>query len=227
MKQKETIIVSVGGSLIFPNEIDTEFLKNFRELILSEIKKNKRFVIICGGGKICRKYQEAANSVSQLTKEDTDWLGIHVTRLNANLMRTLFLDITREEVIDNPNEKKEFDKLLIACGWKPGCSTDNDAVLMAKTLGIKKIANLTNIDYIYDKNPKEFKDAKPIKNISWKEFRKILPAEWKPGLNSPFDPVAAKEAEKLKIEIVSINGNNLKNFENYLNNKDFIGSSVK
>jgi len=226
-EKKEIIIVSVGGSLIFPNEIDIEFLKRLKELILRQLGKNRKFVIICGGGKICRRYQEAANKIMNLSKEDTDWLGIHVTRVNANLVRSVFLDVSKEEVISDPNKKVEFDKILIACGWKPGCSTDNDAVMLAKTFGIKKIVNLTNIDYIYDKDPREFKDAKPIKSTSWKEFRKILPKDWKPGLNSPFDPVAAREAEKLDIEIASINGTNLNNFENYLDGLDFIGTVVK
>ena len=83
------------------------------------------------------------------------------------------------------------------------------------------------IDYIYDKDPKLFKDAKPIKKTSWKEFRKILPKNWSPGLNSPFDPIAAKEAEKLNIEVASLDGKNLDNFERYLNNLNFIGTIIK
>jgi uridylate kinase len=54
-----------------------------------------------------------------------------------------------------------------------------------------------------------------------------LPEKWDPGLNTPFDPVAAKEAEKIGLEVVVMNGKKLKNFENYLDGKEFIGTKIK
>ena len=224
---KNLIVISVGGSLIVPEKIDTGFLKAFKNLILRYIKRGKRFVIICGGGRIARDYQKSAELVTNLTKGDIDWLGIHCTRLNAHLLRTIFYKQAHPKIIKNPLEKIDFkEKILIASGWKPGCSTDYDAVLIAEKLGIKKLVNLTNIDYVYDKDPRKFKDAKPLKNLSWKEFRNILPKKWDPGLNAPFDPIAAMEAEKLKLEVAIINGKNLKNFDNYLEDKEFIGTKV-
>ena len=97
---------------------------------------------------------------------------------------------------------------------------------MAENFKVKKLVNLTNVDYVYNKDPK-FKDAKPIKEISWKEFRKLLPDKWDPGLNAPFDPVAAKEAEQHGMEVIIMNGKKLKNFENYLNGKEYIGTKIK
>lgn len=225
----EIIIISVGGSLIAPEDPDPIFLQKFRKLILKHTK-SKKFFIICGGGKVCRKYQNVAKKVIKLEKEDADWLGIHVTRLNAHLMRTIFRDIAFPRIIKDPNEKitlKRKQKVLIAAGWKPGCSTDYDAVLLAKTYGIKKIVNLSNIDYIYNRDPRKYKNAKPIKQISWKNLRRLLPKKWDPGLNSPFDPIAAREAQKLKLEVFIMNGKNLKNFEDYLNNKKFVGTIIK
>ena len=64
--KKEAVILFVGGSLIFPDEIDIGFLKDFKSLILKHVKKGKKFVIITGGGKICRKYQNAAGSITPL-----------------------------------------------------------------------------------------------------------------------------------------------------------------
>ncbi|MCK4429534.1 MAG: UMP kinase [Candidatus Aenigmarchaeota archaeon] len=221
---KEIIVISVGGSLIVPDFIDSDFLREFRKVIL---KQNNRFIIISGGGKTARKYQEAAKKVIELTREDLDWLGIHGTRLNAHLIRTVFKEEAHPKIIKNPNEKVEFNKkILVASGWKPGFSTDYDAVLLAKNFGIKKLINLTNVDYVYDKDPNKFEEAKPIKEISWKDFRELLPKEWNPGLNTPFDPVAAKEGEKLGLEVVTLNGKNMKNFEDYLNGKEFIGTKI-
>ena len=44
--QKDMIIVSLGGSLIVPEEIDVAFLKKFRELILRYTKLGKKFILI-------------------------------------------------------------------------------------------------------------------------------------------------------------------------------------
>lgn len=225
--ENEIIVVSVGGSLIVPEEIDTIWLQEFKKVIDDFIKAGRRFIIICGGGKIARKYQHAARELTKLKAEDIDWLGIHCTRLNAHLIRTIFRYDAHQVIVKNPAEKIEFrEKVLVAAGWKPGCSTDYDAVLLAKNFGIKKLVNLTNIDYVCEKDPNRYGDAKPIKKISWKDFRKLLPEKWNPGLNSPFDPVAAKEAERISIEVAIINGKKLANFKDYLENRDFIGTII-
>jgi uridylate kinase len=130
--------------------------------------------------------------------------------------------------VKDPTEKIDFKKkILLAAGWKPGCSTDYDAVLLAENFGIKKLVNLTNIDYVYDKDPRKFKDAKKIEKISWKDFIKIVGDKWDPGLNAPFDPIASKESEKIGLEVAIINGKNLNNFEKYLNDEQFIGTIIK
>jgi len=228
-KEGETVIISVGGSLIVPEEIDVNWISNFKKIIdKCASSGGYRFVIITGGGKIARKYQNAAKEIVKVANEDLDWIGIHCTRLNAHLLRTIFIDKSYPRIIKNPEEKIKFkEKVLIAAGWKPGCSTDYDAVLLAKNFGVKKLVNLTNIDYVYDKDPRKFKDAKKIESISWKDFRKIVGDKWDPGLNVPFDPVASKEAEKLNLEVAIMNGKNLDNFEKYLNNKKFIGTVIK
>lgn len=221
------IIISVGGSLIVPDKIDLVFLKNLKNLILRYTKRGFRFVIICGGGRTARTYQEAARALTDPTSEDIDWLGIHGTRINAHLLRAIFSESAYPRIIKNPREKIEFkESVLIAAGWKPGFSTDYDAVLLAKNLGAKKIVNLTNIDYVYDKDPSKFRNAKPIKKISWKDFRAMIPETWDPGLHSPFDPIASREAEKLGLEVAIINGKKLENLEKYLASTSFIGTKI-
>lgn len=225
--QKDLIIVSLGGSLIVPEEIDIEFLKKFRELVLKHAKQGKKFIIITGGGKTARRYQKAAAEVRPLDEEDLDWIGIHSTRLNAHLVRTIFRDVAHPIVVKNPTKKEAFkESVLIAAGWKPGCSTDYDAVLLAKSYNAKKLANLTNIEYVYDKDPKKFPDAKKIEKISWADFRKIVGDEWDPGLNMPFDPVASKEAQKLGLEVAIMKGGDLENFEAYINGEKFKGTVI-
>jgi len=224
---KERIVVSVGGSLIVPDGIDTDFLKRFKTLILEKVQKGFTFSIITGGGKTARRYQDAANVVTPLSQFDLDWIGIHATRLNAQLLRNIFVGHAHPEVIHNPTVDIHADEpVIIAAGWKPGCSTDYDAVLTAKNLGATRLVNLSNIDYVYDSDPKKNPDAKKIEKISWAEFRKLIPDHWDPGLSSPFDPVAAKEAEALGLEVAIINGASLGEFSNYIDGKPFVGTVI-
>ena len=226
--KREYVIVSVGGSLIVPDEVDTTFLSNFRNLILKKIDDSLSFFIITGGGKTARRYQDAAHAVrGDLPREDLDWLGIHSTRLNAHLMRTLFSEQAQARIVKNPTRRAGGrSTVVIGAGWKPGWSTDYCAVLAAKALGAKKLVNLSNIDYVYDKDPRKFPDAVKIEKSNWADFRKLIPDHWDPGLSSPFDPVAAKEAEALGLEVAIINGSKLNEFENYLSGKPFTGSII-
>ena len=223
---KKIIIISLGGSLVVPKEISIEFLKGFRRLVLDNIK-DKKFIITVGGGKICRDYQKAASAIIDIDKEDLDWIGIHTTRLNAHLLRTIFRDYAHPKVIKDPNEEIEFNEdILIAAGWKPGWSTDYDAVLLAKNFNVNTIINLTNVDYAYDKDPNKFGDAKIIKEISWSEFSKVVGNEWNPGKNLPIDPIATKEARKLKLKVIITNGNIMGNLKNILEGREFKGTII-
>lgn len=228
MHDSKLIVLSLGGSLIVPDTVDTDFLRDFKALILEHIAQGFRFVIICGGGKTARIYQAAARETTTLTKEDIDWIGIHTTRLNAQLMRAIFDQEAYPQIICNPYEDIQWkESILVAAGWRPGCSTDSDAVLLAQNLQAKSLINLSNIDYVYDKDPKIHADAKRVESISWAEFRKLLPTEWSPGLNSPFDPVASQQAEKNGLEVVVMNGKNLANLKKYLQGEKFEGTQIQ
>jgi uridylate kinase len=220
-------IISLGGSLVVSDKINIKFLKLFKNIINDKVKENKKFVIIVGGGKIARDYQNAAKALTKVSNEDLDWLGIYTTRINAYLLLTIFREDSYYRIIENPKEKVKFkEKILIAAGWKPGFSTDYDAVLLAKTYGSETIINLTNIDYVYDKDPNKFKDAKPFKEISWKDYLKLIDQKWTPGMSVPFDPIASKLAQKFKFKVIILNGRKLKNLENYLANKTFKGTII-
>ncbi len=222
---KENIIISLGGSLVAPNEIDTAFLKAFKNAV-QKFFDQKRFFIFVGGGKVCRNYQKALLEFGADNNE-RDLIGIDVSRLNARVVKQVFGDAAFSEIITNPTKKINTRKdVVVAAGWKPGWSTDYCSVVLAKNMGIKTIINLTNIDYVYDRDPTKHKNAKAFKEISWKDFRKIVGNKWTPGLSVPFDPRASRDAEVLKIKVMIINGKHLERLENFLQNKPFIGTTI-
>ena len=224
---QKTIVLSLGGSLIVPDGIDINFLKDFKKTIEKYIKKNYRFVIICGGGKLARNFQQIASESRKLSAKQLDWLGIYATKINAHLLKSMFSDNANKNIISNPTLKVNFKKdIIIAAGWLPGWSTDYDAVLLAENLDVKDVINMSNIDYVYNKDPKKHKDAKKIEKISWQDYSRLISQKWKAGMNVPFDPVAAKEAMKLNIKVYIV-GKDLRNLGNLLDGKKFRGTVIE
>lgn len=220
-------IISVGGSIIIPKTgFDVKFLKKFRDLIIGQVKKGDKFILVIGGGATARQYQTAGRGVG-LNSVNLDWLGIYGTKLNAEFVRLMFGKYAYSKIVVDPTNKLITNKpIIIAAGYKPGWSTDNDAVLLAQTYGAKEVVNLSNIDYVYSSDPKKNSNAKKYKNLTWAEFRKIVGDKWNPGANTPFDPIASKLAQKLKLTLKFAKGSNLAQVKNIISGKDFLGSII-
>jgi uridylate kinase len=226
---REVIILSLGGSLIVPDDVDTNFLKNFKKLLSNHIK-DKRFIIICGGGRICRKYNNWATDVNPKISDDSKhWIGIMATRLNGMLVKSVLendFDV-HNEIITNPKDMINFSEDIMVCaGYLPGWSTDYDAVLLAEKFNVKDVINMSNIDFVYDKDPRTNKNAKPIKDLLWNDFFIQFGTTFDPGQNVPFDPIAAKLAQKNNIKVMIINGNNLDNLNKLLYGELFDGTII-
>ncbi|MEK7604958.1 MAG: UMP kinase [Patescibacteria group bacterium] len=229
----EKIVISVGGSLIVPNSgVNTKFLKELNTFIRSQLAKNpnRQFFLVSGGGAIARHYRDAGREVlgHDLTRDDLDYLGIHATKLNAHLIRTVFRDIAHPYILKHYEIiRKVQEPVVVAAGWKPGWSTDYCALLVCEDYDVSQVINMSNIKQVYDKDPKQFPDAKPIDKISWADFRKIVGDDWTPGLNAPFDPIAAKKAEELGTKVVVLHGEDFANLENYFTGKKFVGTVIE
>ena len=225
--------MSIGGSLIVPNGgVDTKFLSELNAFVREQLANNpnRQFFLVIGGGKIARKYRDAGRDVigHELTRDDLDWLGIHATKLNAHLVRTIFRDLAHPYIIKHYEIiRKASEPVVVAAGWKPGWSTDYDAVLLCEDYNVKDIINLSNVPQVFDKDPKGNPDAKPINKISWEDFRQLVGDEWIPGMNAPFDPVAAQKAEEAGIKVAILSGHDFQNVKNYLNHKEFVGSVIE
>ena len=228
MPEKEITVISLGGSLIAPKTgFNIPFLKSFKQIIVKFLEDNHRFIIVCGGGNTARLYQAAALEVGELTAEDIDWIGIHATRLNAHFMRTVFRKWAHPVVVKDPTRKLKWtEEILIGAGWQPGWSTDYDAVKMAELYGAKVVVNLSNIEYVYSADPRKNPQAKRLEKIGWREFRKIVGNKWIPGANLPFDPIASREAEKMKLKVMVMSGNDLANVSQAIKGDNFKGTTI-
>lgn len=225
----KTIVISLGGSVIIPDDIDSDFLKKFKQLIEEFVKDGNSAVIVCGGGSTARRYVNAVKKIEEISGEESDWIGIEATKINALIVKTLFRDLAYDKVVNNPTEKIDLadsgKKVVVASGWKPGFSTDQDAVLIAKNFDCNEVVNISNIDHVYDKDPKKHSDAKKYDEISWKDYLGLIGEEWKPGMNVPFDPVASKEAEQSNMTVKVINSD-IENIKKCINSEEFNGTVI-
>ena len=216
---QKIVVISVGGSLINPGQIQVDFLKHLKSFVA---KSPCKFILVCGGGKPAREYIAAAKEFG-VSNVGRDWVGIAATLLNAELLRQIF----NSPPVEQEPRKMNFKKVFVASGWLPGCSTDYDAVLWAKKFGVKQVFNLSNTDYVYSKDPRKFSDAKPFKHLSWPEYRKMISSKWEAGVSAPFDPIASKAAEKSKMKVFVINGQKLGELHKAIIGKSFVGTVIK
>jgi uridylate kinase len=226
--REKRFVISLGGSLIAPKEgIDVPFLRRLRVFLGHQAKRGNRFVIVCGGGAVSRQYQAAASAAARPTHEQLDWIGIRVTEVNAQLVRTVLGSLAHDRIVSDPHTALRVkEPIIIASGWRPGCSTDKDAVILAQGFGAETVINLSNVSHVYDGDPRLNPSAKPIESMSWRDFRRAFGRRWSPGLNSPFDPVAAQLASRSGIRAVIADGRNLKNLGLILSGRRFQGTVI-
>lgn len=227
----KTIVVSLGGSIVVPDEVDIDFIKSFYSLIKSLLDENDklRFIFVVGGGAPARKYQAAYREITGLSDADTqDRIGIAATRLNAQLIKSVFSKECLDPVVTDPTDGLNFTgRVLVAAGWKPGFSTDFDAVLLGEKFGAKEVLNLSNIEMLYTDDPRKNPQAEKIPSINWSDFIAMIGEEWVPGKNVPFDPVAAKKAKQIGMKVILASGRNLENLEKILREDNFTGTIIQ
>lgn len=225
-------VLSVGGSIVVPDAPDTEFLKSFSTMIREwlSLDASRKLILVVGGGAPARVYQNAYKTINGIDKSDNemaDWIGIMATRLNAQLLRAVFADLCNQDVVYDPTQVSEFTgRIMIASGWKPGFSTDNDAVLLAERFAAKTVVNLSNIEKVYTDDPRKNPDAVPLDSITWADFRAMVGDEWVPGKNCPFDPIASRRAQNAGICVICAGGKNIENIRQILDDKPFVGTKI-
>lgn len=232
----DVTVISLGGSIVVPNDVDIRLLGAFRALITDYLRTHTdaRLVLIIGGGAPARTYQaayrglldDAPDAAAPGNNEALDRIGIAATRLNAQLVKEALGTLAPDPVVMHPQEDKPVGRVVVAGGWKPGFSTDNVAVELALQLGAETVVNLSNIEKVFTADPKVDPAATPIDTIGWDAFLSIVGNEWKPGANLPFDPVASRRAADAGLRVIAAGGRDLENVANILRGRSFTGTVI-
>lgn len=223
----ELLVISLGGSVIVPQSIDTEFLTRFKQSLLALIAEGHVAVLIPGGGVTARAYQQALLSLGVNDLQARDRVGIQAIRINAELLHAFFIDVAYPEILmDNHNLPSDLFKLLIAAGGVPGRSSDAGAVELAKASGGKTIINLSNVAKVFSADPHKNQGVQAFHDISWDAYRKIIPMHWDPGLSTPFDPIASAMAQMAGLTVAILDGHDTSAFEHFVRTGQCAGTLI-
>lgn len=225
-------VISLGGSIVAPDRVDYDFLRDFRSALDEHLAADsaRKIILVVGGGAPARDYQRAYRELAgdAVDRDEQDWIGIAATHLNGQLLRAVFRTHCPDPLVTDPTAPIEFrGRVLVAAGWKPGFSTDYDAVVLAERFGAAEVINLSNIERVYTADPRTNPSARPIDRIDWEGFRKIVGDVWNPGANLPFDPVAAKKAAELHLRVSVAAGRDIRNLKSILEGKPFSGTLIE
>lgn len=222
-------VISLGGSIVAPDGVDCEFLRAFCALIAGEAQAgDRRLALVIGGGALARRYQSAYRETLGESGDDEagDRIGIAATRVNAQVVKEVLGKLAPDPVVTDPEHDEARGSVVVAGGWKPGFSTDNVAVTLAIRFGAESVVNLSNIAKVYTADPKLDADASPIDHSGWNAFLQITGTTWRPGANTPFDPVAATRAAEAGLRVIVADGRNLENVASILRGQRFEGTVI-
>jgi uridylate kinase len=226
----KTMVLSLGGSLIIPNKPNFKFLDQFKKTLQSNFKKYK-FVIVTGGGTLARKYITVLKKQHK-SKKELSIAGIMATRTNARFIMQLFGNKLANDSLPKSMKQVKFalrKNKVVICGalrYTKDSTSDSTAATLANYLNADFI-NLTNVPGLYTSNPKKNKNAKFIPKISHKAFNKLATkSKFKAGQHFVLDQNASRIIKKHKITTYIL-GENLKNLNNLLKGKKFIGTMIE
>ncbi len=225
---KKTVVLSLGGSLIIPTPMDIRFLMRFREELRSHYF-HYRFVIVCGGGEVARKYMDALHAVHRSEYEQA-LAGIRATRTNARFLMQFFGDEANNKLPSDMQGVKDalpHNKVVI-CGalrYVPDSTSDSTAARLAQYLKTKFI-NMTNTPGLCTADPSTSPAARLIPQLTWREFETLAWSKpYAPGQHFVLDQKAATIIKKRQIPTYII-GPDCKQLSSILHKKPFKGTLI-
>lgn len=199
-KQKKILVIKLSGS-VFNFKTTSKSLKEYAQVLL-DIQTKVQPVVVSGGGIIARHYVSLARSLGS-DESSLDEMGIEISRLNAMLLSAALGDSVYPVIPSNLEEISiacQSGKIVVSGGLHPGQSTNATAALICEKIKADRFLNATDVDGIYDSDPKKNAKAKMFKEITIKKCLDLLNNEsTQAGNYELMDIVAMKVIERSKI----------------------------
>ncbi len=222
-------VLKLGGSLLYrgADEVNLERVREYARALITLTEEGNQLVVVVGGGKPARTFIAAARTLGA-SETQCDWLGIKVARLNAELLCAALGDAAYPIVVETLDDLESAfvtNKIVLMGGLTPGQSTNAVAALAAEIVGAELLLNATNVDGVYDRDPKE-EGAKKIDRLTIDQLDEILSGGGvRAGEYRLFDPVAIRVVARSRIPIIIFNGTQSENLIRIFKGKK-IGTTV-
>ena len=181
---KKRILLKLSGEVLSGSKesgIDFNRVIEIAKEVKECLNMGFSIAIVVGGGNFWRG---KANDFME--RQTSDYIGMLATTMNALALQDAFRQIEVPVRVETAIEmrkiaefylqekaKKHLEKgrvVIFGCGTgNPFFSTDTAAALRAAEINADILVKATNVDGIYDKDPKKYKDAKLIKEITYNE----------------------------------------------------------
>lgn len=224
----QTIVLSLGGSMVNPGEPDLQYVSS----LIRTLRSTKcKFGIVVGGGKLARTWADAVRKKGG-SEFQADERAIEATKQNAQTV----IDIIKKDVNRKPCESfvearaaAKKHRFIVMGGTIPGITTDSDAVLLAECLGAKRVLNLSNIDGVYSDNPVRNRNAKKYSRMNYGQLIDLAGKNdlRKAGTHFVFDFLACKLIARSRIEAHFVHGKNLLDVRKAIEGRHHGGTVVK
>ena len=219
------VVISMGGSILASPAPNIELIRDFAELLVSLKDEGRSIKVVVGGGKLAREYISAVKELGADWKL-SDRVGIAATRMNAMLLCSALGEHASEEVPEDTEIECESEKILVMGGVKPGQTTDAVAAELAVRCNADLLLIGTNVDGVYDSDPKKDPNAKKISSMNTSELLEIVGEAHSPGMKTVIDPVAAVKIHGSGIKTIVVDGRRLENIGNAIRGKEHGGTDV-
>jgi len=202
------LVIRVGGSVV-ASPFNPALMNAYAELLLHLKKHGHVVVAVVGGGLLSRELIKTARAMG-LSESAQDEVAISVSRVMAQLFvlrlgkhGTLTVPTTVEEAA----RLLEKGKIVVMGGLKPGMTTDTVAAMLAERVNAELLVKATDVDGIYTRDPKKYKDAEKLEKLSFNElFRFFEKERHEAGIHQVLDPEAVRILQKKRIKTVIVNG---------------------
>ncbi len=177
------VLIKISGEALGDTTgrgLDNPKLEKVADQIIALANQNVECAIVVGAGNFWRgRYGE-----DYIERTTSDYMGMLATTLNALALQSMLEKKGREVRLQTAIEMREvaepyilrkalrhFEKgriVIFACGTgNPYFTTDTAGVLRAIETKCDAILLAKNVDGVYDKDPKEFKDAKKYEKLTY------------------------------------------------------------
>lgn len=224
----DIVVISIGGSVLIPDDNDFEYLSGLAELLVSLSRKVKLYVVV-GGGRISRYYIKLGRKFG-VDERILDEMGVGVTRLNAKLLISALSGNSNEFPATSIAEAVVVGSdhpIVVMGGTTPGHTTDGVAASLAEFVKADRVVNATAVDGVYTKDPNKYDDAEKIEKMSFEELLECCKtSDWKAGPSNVFDAMGAEIIAKNRIPLLVVKGRDLEALESAIKGKPFSGTTV-